>query len=280
MPGSSRRTRSRSASERLAAERIFINVGGRASVPPIPGIDRVPYLTNTTVARRWTSSRSTWSSSAAAMSGWSSRRSSAASAREVTVLESGAAAGAARGRGDLRRDPCLPGERRRAHRLRRRRDVAVAPAQRGVEVSVTHDGDAHVDRRLAPAAGGRPAAEHRRSRPGSRRGRGRCARLHHGGRAVAHQRAGHLGARRLQRPRRVHPYRLQRLRNRRRQSAGRRDEDGERPHRRLCAVHRSAARPRRDDRGRGARVRPHACWSRAWPWRMWRAPSRRARPRD
>ena len=32
-----------------------------------------------------------------------------------------AAACAARGRGDLRRDPCLPGERRRAHRLRRRR---------------------------------------------------------------------------------------------------------------------------------------------------------------
>ena len=33
--------------ERLAAERIFINVGGRAAVPAIPGIDRVPYLTNT-----------------------------------------------------------------------------------------------------------------------------------------------------------------------------------------------------------------------------------------
>ncbi len=32
--------------ERLTADRIFINVGGRALVPPIPGIDAVRYLTN------------------------------------------------------------------------------------------------------------------------------------------------------------------------------------------------------------------------------------------
>src|ERR1700736_5546257 len=30
----------------LAAERIFINVGGRALVPNLPGLDQVPYLTN------------------------------------------------------------------------------------------------------------------------------------------------------------------------------------------------------------------------------------------
>ena len=34
---------------RLAAERIFINVGGRASTPALAGIDRVPYLTNSTM---------------------------------------------------------------------------------------------------------------------------------------------------------------------------------------------------------------------------------------
>jgi pyruvate/2-oxoglutarate dehydrogenase complex dihydrolipoamide dehydrogenase (E3) component len=34
---------------RLAAERIFINVGGRALVPEFPGIDRVAHLTNTTI---------------------------------------------------------------------------------------------------------------------------------------------------------------------------------------------------------------------------------------
>ena len=33
----------------LQAERIFLNVGGRALVPDIPGIDDVPYLTNSTI---------------------------------------------------------------------------------------------------------------------------------------------------------------------------------------------------------------------------------------
>ena len=35
--------------ERLTAPRIFIDVGGRAAVPPLPGVDRVPYLTNTSM---------------------------------------------------------------------------------------------------------------------------------------------------------------------------------------------------------------------------------------
>ena len=29
----------------LGADRIFINVGGRASIPPIPGLDHIPYFT-------------------------------------------------------------------------------------------------------------------------------------------------------------------------------------------------------------------------------------------
>jgi pyruvate/2-oxoglutarate dehydrogenase complex dihydrolipoamide dehydrogenase (E3) component len=36
-------------SAKLAAERIFINVGGRASVPPMPGVDEVSYLTNSSM---------------------------------------------------------------------------------------------------------------------------------------------------------------------------------------------------------------------------------------
>jgi pyruvate/2-oxoglutarate dehydrogenase complex dihydrolipoamide dehydrogenase (E3) component len=35
--------------EVLRAERIFINVGGRATVPPMPGLDRIPYLTNSSI---------------------------------------------------------------------------------------------------------------------------------------------------------------------------------------------------------------------------------------
>src|SRR5204863_9437911 len=35
--------------ERLSAPGIFINVGGRASVPPLPAVDQVPYLTNTSL---------------------------------------------------------------------------------------------------------------------------------------------------------------------------------------------------------------------------------------
>src|ERR1700735_3709047 len=30
----------------LTADQIFINVGARAAIPPIPGLDQVPYLTN------------------------------------------------------------------------------------------------------------------------------------------------------------------------------------------------------------------------------------------
>jgi pyruvate/2-oxoglutarate dehydrogenase complex dihydrolipoamide dehydrogenase (E3) component len=36
-------------SERLHAERIFINVGGRARVPEMPGVDQVRYLTNSSM---------------------------------------------------------------------------------------------------------------------------------------------------------------------------------------------------------------------------------------
>jgi pyruvate/2-oxoglutarate dehydrogenase complex dihydrolipoamide dehydrogenase (E3) component len=35
--------------ERLSAERIFLNVGGRAIVPPFPGLDRISYWTNSSI---------------------------------------------------------------------------------------------------------------------------------------------------------------------------------------------------------------------------------------
>jgi pyruvate/2-oxoglutarate dehydrogenase complex dihydrolipoamide dehydrogenase (E3) component len=36
-------------SEKLTAERIFINVGGRATVPQMPGIEDIPFLTNSSI---------------------------------------------------------------------------------------------------------------------------------------------------------------------------------------------------------------------------------------
>ena len=43
------RNRVRVGTELLEAEKFFINVGGRASVPPLRGIDRVRYFTNSTM---------------------------------------------------------------------------------------------------------------------------------------------------------------------------------------------------------------------------------------
>jgi hypothetical protein len=53
-PGSRRRKRWKSPplthhTWRLRAERIFINVGGRALAPPMPGTNEVPYLTNSSM---------------------------------------------------------------------------------------------------------------------------------------------------------------------------------------------------------------------------------------
>ena len=42
-------TEVRVGEETLAAKQLFINVGGRARVPGLPGIDRVPFLTNTSI---------------------------------------------------------------------------------------------------------------------------------------------------------------------------------------------------------------------------------------
>ncbi len=39
----------RVADELLSSERIFINVGGRALIPPLPGLDQVTYLTNSSM---------------------------------------------------------------------------------------------------------------------------------------------------------------------------------------------------------------------------------------
>ena len=70
----------RVGAELLSAPRIFLNVGGRAIVPDLPGLNDISYLTT---APFWRSSacRSTWWWLAAAMSGLSSPRCTGALAR-------------------------------------------------------------------------------------------------------------------------------------------------------------------------------------------------------
>jgi pyruvate/2-oxoglutarate dehydrogenase complex dihydrolipoamide dehydrogenase (E3) component len=58
-------------SERLTAERIFINVGGRAATPQMPGLEQVEYLTNSSMMNvdflpkhslLWEAATSVWNS--------------------------------------------------------------------------------------------------------------------------------------------------------------------------------------------------------------------------
>ena len=196
----------------LSAPQIFINVGGRASVPPMPGLDQVPYLTNSTMMDVDVLPEHL------IVVGGSYIGLEFAQAYRRFGIEShrdrdGAAADRARGRGRLDGRRGCAGSRR--DRVAAERDVSV-----GREASGRRRGECRLHRRraagrrLASAARGRAAAEHRRSRPRQSRRRDRRARLHHGGRPIAHQCRGHLRARRLQRARRVHPHRLQRFRDR------------------------------------------------------------------
>ena len=104
--------------------------------------------------------------------------------------------------------------------------------------------------RDTPAARRRPRAQHRRPRPGGGRHKGRQARLYRGRRSAAHFQPAGLGAGRLQRQRRLHAHRVQRLRNRRRQPALECRPQAYRPDTGLCALYRSAARPGRPFRKR------------------------------
>ena len=240
----------------LSAPRIFVNVGGRASVPDLPGIRDVSFLTNSSMLAldRVPEHLVVVGGSYVGLEfGQMYRRFGA----QVTIVE-------------------------KSPRLVAREDEDVSEAIRGIlegeGVSRPHRRGVHPSRaarergrrrgrlcgrrarrhRVARPARGGAASEHGRPRPRTRRSRHGRARLHRRGRRARHQRPRHLGARRLQRPRRLHAHLVQRLRDRRRQPARRRKAPGERPRARVRALHRSAPRPRRDDRARGACERPTA----------------------
>jgi pyruvate/2-oxoglutarate dehydrogenase complex dihydrolipoamide dehydrogenase (E3) component len=143
-------------SERIAAPQVFINVGGRASVPAIPGIDTVPYLINTSVLGLDAVPQHliiVGGSYVGLEFAQVFRRFGA----DVTVLE-----GAPRlvPREDAEISDAIRGilESEGVRIVCGVRDLVVSPSQRGVEVGMT-DGDKHVSiegSHLLLATGRRP----------------------------------------------------------------------------------------------------------------------------
>ena len=178
--------------ETLSAEKIFINVGGRAAVPDIPGLDQVDYLTNSSMLGVDFLPRHLLVLGGSYIGlefGQMYRRFGS----EVTIVEIGPrliprededvsqAVAAFLGREgiEIRTNArCL--KRRQAGR----RDRHEAPVRRR----------AARGQRLPSAHCGRTAPQHRRSRPRPRRREAGRPRLHRSRRRAAHQRAGHLGA--------------------------------------------------------------------------------------
>jgi pyruvate/2-oxoglutarate dehydrogenase complex dihydrolipoamide dehydrogenase (E3) component len=128
-------------SERLAAEQIFINVGGRASVPAIPGIDTVPYLTNTTVLGLDTVPHHLIIIGGSYV-GLEFAQIFSRFGADVTVLES---APRLVPREDAEISDAIRGilESEGVRIVCGVRGLAAAPVQRGIEVGMT-DGDAHI----------------------------------------------------------------------------------------------------------------------------------------
>jgi pyruvate/2-oxoglutarate dehydrogenase complex dihydrolipoamide dehydrogenase (E3) component len=121
--------------EHLAAEHVFINVGGRASVPAIPGIGTVPYLVNTS-ALALDSVPEHLVVLGGSYVGLEFAQMFRRFGAEVTVLESAP-------RLVPREDPEISAairgflESEGVHIVCGIRDVAVAPAQRGIVVTMT-----------------------------------------------------------------------------------------------------------------------------------------------
>ena len=201
----------------LESDKIFINVGGRALVPSMPGLDQVPYLTNSSMMDVDFLPEHliiVGGSYIGLEFGQMYRRFGA----KVTIVEKGA-------RLIAREDEDVTSAVREilekeGIEIRLQAECITAHKQ-GERVVVGLDcaEDKPPGGRLASPARGRARAQHRRPGTGENRRRNRQVRLYQSRRSAAHQRAGHLGAGRLQRPRRVHPHLLQRLRNRRGQSA-------------------------------------------------------------
>ena len=150
---------------------------------------------------------------------------------EVTVVEKAAAPDRARGRRRLRRDPRHPG-RARASRSAPAPSASASSrttaGRRGRRLDCAEGAPEVVGSHVLLAVGRRPNTDDLGLEQAGRRDR--RARLHHRRRrACATNVPGIWALGRLQRARRLHPHRLQRLRDRRRQPAGRRAAPRQRP---------------------------------------------------
>jgi pyruvate/2-oxoglutarate dehydrogenase complex dihydrolipoamide dehydrogenase (E3) component len=176
----------------LRSERIFINVGARASIPPMPGLGGVPYLTNSSILNLDVVPAHlliVGGSYVGLEFGQMFRRFGS----QVTIVE-------------------------KSPQLVSREDQDISNAIReiltdeGIDVRLNaqciesakaiHQRAFQSRRnteceRLASAAGNRATAQYRRPRPRRRRHSTRRTRLHRGRRQAAHQCSRHLGARRL-----------------------------------------------------------------------------------
>ena len=235
----------------LEAERFFINVGGRATIPDFPGRDQVRTLTNTTLLELDVLPRRlvvVGGSYVGLEFAQVFRRLGAA----VTVVE-------------------------KAPRLVSREDEEVSDAIReileaeGIEIRLESECIQFEPRGAEIAVGvncvaGEPEVlgSHVLLAVGRRPNTDDLGLEAAGVKVDAHgyvvvddfsedQRPAHLGAWRLQRARRLHPYLVQRFRDRRGEPARRRRAQGERPHSGLRALRRPPARPGRHDRDGSAR---------------------------
>ena len=231
--------------------RSCIATGSRPAVPPIPGLDAVPYLTNETVFDL----REPVPSLLVVGSGPIGSELAQAFRRlgsEVTVVDI-APRILPREDADLAQVVHAADARRR-HPLSLRRDDPARRRRATAPSRVTikgKDGAEKTLRRHAPAAGGRPPAQHRRAGP-RRRGRARGQRPDRRRRPAAHDQPAHLRRRRRRRRLPVHAPR----RASRRDRAAPRDLQAlsgrSRRGRAVVHVHRSGARARRPVRNRSA----------------------------
>ena len=239
--------------EVLHADRIFLNVGGRAVVPDIPGLDDVEYLTNVSILELDTLPHHlviVGGSYIALEFAQMYRRFGA----RVTVVERGPRL-ASREDEDVSAAISEILEAEGIDIVLGADDVRITQARQWTSNSRPRAGaDSIRGSHLLLAVGRRPNTDDLGLE--ARRRADRRTRLHRGRRSAEDQRRPHLGDGRLQRQGRIHPHLLQRFRDRGRQPARRRPAPGERPHPHLRALHRSAAGPRRHDRRRGPRVGP------------------------